>query len=1016
MNGIEYLPVAIRVHTTRQPSETDTPKRPRLAQRELPRRTIVFDCETTTDETQRLLFGVWRLYIDAQDAAPGSVCIEEGIFYADDLPTTDPDGYQTLRAYAKARRANVAPGYRSRLRVLSRSEFVDQLIWKQGYKNQATIVGYNLPFDLTRLATYAAPARKTNRGGISLRLWEYRGREHPYRPRIALRAIDAHRTLIQFTGKQEGTTPDGTPVPGHFYRGKFLDLRTLAFAHTDRRGLTLETACERFETGYTKRDVTHGTITADYISYCREDVEATARLFQATHVEHLRHPIALAARNTYSAATIGKAYWKTLGITPFTDRDVWLDPQVAGWGMAAFYGGRAECRIRKVDVPVVYCDFVSMYQTCNTLMGTWSLVTADHLIVTDNTAETRQLLDRPDLAHALFDPALWPILHTLVEVEPNGATLPVRARYDRETWGIGINPYHSTRSCWYPLADVLATKLLGGPTPNIIRSYRITGSEAHPNLATSRLFGHIDYNPVTDDFFATTVEQRHLTRTRKDLTAAQREGVGRFCKVLANSTGFGILAQYDRTHTTTPTTLNVHTDRDTFTITTDQPEDAGSYTTPPIAACLTGAARLMLALLEQQVTTAGGTYTFCDTDSMAIVATRKGAQLINCPGGPHTLHGNPAIRTLSWQQVNSIIERFAALNPYKRTAVPGSILRIEDENYHPGTRRQREVRCYAISAKRYQLTSTNGESVKRSEHGLGHLQNPAPGTDWITDAWHHLTHPTHTGAEWLDLPALSKVTISSPEALHWFAHLNRNRPYPAQIKPWNFLHLAHPDPLDPTGAQPIAPYNADPQLWLTMPWIDRNTGQPITISTRPLDGTYRPGTVRVRTYRDVLIAYLQHPETKALAPDRTPVTGDTYGLLQRRPVHALPTVTYIGKEAHDLDNRSNGITTNTDTAEYQIGNPDWHTLVLATLRTIPTRDIATATGVNLRTVQRALANKCTPHTDDRHKLTEYAIQHARTFLGAKRNTDNRSTFYEYLQLHNNSAATQNTRSHDVPEK
>ena len=29
--------------------------------------------------------------------------------------------------------------------------------------------------------------------------------------------------------------------------------------------------------------------------------------------------------------------------------------------MAAFYGARAECRIRKVEVPVVYCDFLSMY-------------------------------------------------------------------------------------------------------------------------------------------------------------------------------------------------------------------------------------------------------------------------------------------------------------------------------------------------------------------------------------------------------------------------------------------------------------------------------------------------------------------------------------------------------------------------------------------------------------------------------------------------------------------------------
>ena len=52
--------------------------------RELPQRALVFDCETTTDETQRLRFGVWRVYVDAQDAEPGRFCLEEGIFYADD--------------------------------------------------------------------------------------------------------------------------------------------------------------------------------------------------------------------------------------------------------------------------------------------------------------------------------------------------------------------------------------------------------------------------------------------------------------------------------------------------------------------------------------------------------------------------------------------------------------------------------------------------------------------------------------------------------------------------------------------------------------------------------------------------------------------------------------------------------------------------------------------------------------------------------------------------------------------
>lgn len=578
MTGPEFevLPVAIRVHTARVLDGEPCPPR-QSRPRELPFRTIVFDCETTTDRTQRLLFGSWRLFFDDQHTTPGSRCVEEGLFFADDLPDRDPDGFDALRRYVRFARADTGAGSRSKLKLLSRSQFVDKVLWKHGVKNQATIVGYNLPFDLTRLATHVSPGRKPNRGGISLRLWEHDGRENQFRPRVVLQAIDGHRTLIKFTAANPGRSNDGRTTTGHVYQGRFLDLRTLAFAHTDDRSLSLETASKRFGVDYTKRHVTHSTITSDYIDYCREDVVATARLFQATHVEHHRHPVELAARSTFSPATLGKAYLADgVGITPFKDRAVWCDPQVAGWGMAAFYGGRTECRIRRVDVPVVYCDFRSMYQTCNVLMGTWNLITSTQLIPLDTTEQVRTLLARTDLGDVCFDPDTWTQMHTLVEVDPDGATLPVRARYDNQTWGIGVNPYQSTRTCWYPLADIIAATLQPGPNPIVHRAIRLTPGDRHPNLKTVRLFGEVDFNPHTDDFFAACVEQRQLTRTRTDLPADTCKRLGPFFKVLANATGFGIFGQYDRTHTTDPVPVNVHTDNGTFTRTTDTPRRCSS--------------------------------------------------------------------------------------------------------------------------------------------------------------------------------------------------------------------------------------------------------------------------------------------------------------------------------------------------------------------------------------------------------------------------------------------------------
>jgi hypothetical protein len=78
-----------------------------------------------------------------------------------------------------------------------------------------------------------------------------------------------------------------------------------------------------------------------------------------------------------------------------------------------------------------------------------------------------------------------------------------------------------------------------------------------------------------------------------------------------------------------------------------------------------------LALLEHVVEEASGTWMFCDTDSMAIVATPNGSDLIPCPRGQHRLSdGTPAIKALSYQQVNGIRARFNSLNPYDKTLSP----------------------------------------------------------------------------------------------------------------------------------------------------------------------------------------------------------------------------------------------------------------------------------------------------------------------------------------------------------
>jgi len=77
---------------------------------------LVFDTETRTDATQRLTFGSYRFFVEGR-------CLEEGLFYADDLPEKDR---RNLEQYAATHRAETASGGVRDLKLLTRSQFVDK--------------------------------------------------------------------------------------------------------------------------------------------------------------------------------------------------------------------------------------------------------------------------------------------------------------------------------------------------------------------------------------------------------------------------------------------------------------------------------------------------------------------------------------------------------------------------------------------------------------------------------------------------------------------------------------------------------------------------------------------------------------------------------------------------------------------------------------------------------------------------------------------------------------------------
>jgi len=167
------------------------------------------------------------------------------------------------------------------------------------------------------------------------------------------------------------------------FRGRFLDLRTLAGALTGE-GHSLESACKAFGVQHGKvRAERHGVVTEDYLDYNRRDVQATWELYLAPLEEWHRHPFAevptpveverspdaFLITRAYSPATIGKAYLRSMGIRPRLEHQPGFPKQFLGRSMVAYYGGRSECHIRRQIVPVTYLDVLSMYPTVCALMG-----------------------------------------------------------------------------------------------------------------------------------------------------------------------------------------------------------------------------------------------------------------------------------------------------------------------------------------------------------------------------------------------------------------------------------------------------------------------------------------------------------------------------------------------------------------------------------------------------------------------------------------------------------------------
>ncbi len=332
----------------------------------------------------------------------------------------------------------------------------------------ALIVGFNLPFDVARIAVRATPAVE---GGFSFVLSQLsrKGVEKLHRPRVRIAPLNGVAEKIELMAVRYKAERS------RWHRGHFLDLHTLAFALTDKSH-SLESAIEAFGSTIKKQkyDPT-GKITYTEIDYARDDVRATLGLLNTLKREYELHPIHLPPYEAYSPASIGKAYLRAMGIQEPLAKFNDIRPRIHGIAMSAYFGGRAECRIRRWPVPVVPVDLTSEYPSVDALLGIWNILTAQRLEIVDVTDDVRKILRLVKLKR-VFEPSFWKKLNFYASVIPDGEVVPVRAVYGTSgsTCNIGLNELHWKQKLWFAGPDLVSAVLNGkGRIPKVLKAFRI---------------------------------------------------------------------------------------------------------------------------------------------------------------------------------------------------------------------------------------------------------------------------------------------------------------------------------------------------------------------------------------------------------------------------------------------------------------------------------------------------------------------------------------------------------------
>jgi hypothetical protein len=959
----EVKDLVLRVHTRVEGAKPFKPWRDTTKDRspKWAKHALFIDCETTTEELgQRLNFSFYRKCQLINDEYK---TMEEGIIIADDLEKRlGAKAVELLDRFAAKNKPDTICGRFAKMRVYTRSEFVKKIFFPWVVLKKAAIVGANLAFDLSVLSV-AYHEHKTENGFSSELAARYQKREHKRYPRVRTVPKNSHTAFFDLSG---GTGPYKC---GRGKRGRFLDVLNFAFAMRNVH-YSLKSACSK-EGWNVPGKLDHkpcGNVTLDEIKYCREDVAATLRLLNAQRNEYETFPIDLTPEKALSPASIAKSFLESMGIKKPKDKFRKLPEWIHGVAMESYYGGRSEVRIRDIELPVMLVDYTSNYPTAAALLNVWQLMTAKNIRIKDVTAEANKTLNSVTLEN-LLKPTFWEKLDFIAQVLPDGQIFPVRTEYadmEGEATNIGCNPLFSKTPIWVTGPD-LANAVLQKHRLKILSAIRLVPIGIQKGLQAVKI-GDRMIDPGNDEPYIAWVELKEVASG----------SIKQFIKVLLNSGVYGLAVELNlkRYSKNKPKKVRIWAGGQELPSVMDiQAEIPGQWYFPWIATLITGGGRLLLGILEKEVSRAKGSFLMTDTDSMAIIANEREG-LIPCPGGTHTMpDGSEAVKALSRLEVEQLTERIQKLSPYGSKI---KLLKIDKANLD---RNGKPHQLYGIgySAKRYCLRTTK-EIIKPSEHGLGPYFVPAYKDDkrfwkpddclkddvylrWVKELWEVVLGIGKDLPKWSSYYSMRKYAVTTPNVLKKLRRLDRDA-----AKPYSFCI----GPISSFGSDTkVTPYCEDPERWKDREYISLKTGQKTQLSSIQKDCEGEESFLiddAPHKLQKVIENYSKSIEHKSLAPDGSKCTCETRGLLRRRPIRASGRFQRIGKEVDRGTSTDPEYFSEEQLARY--GKNRYH--FPEVLKKYSNQELAARTGLSEKTIRQARKNGSRIHPRTAARLLWYA--------------------------------------------